>query len=100
MKTYITPNMKEPELVIHPAGKKDPQGNRIPRKAILFKTNSSGCGQYSTNKPEEIKFLDEHEYIKTGQMTVLDNKELVGAAPESKTRTGVKSTGDEPKSKK
>ncbi|MCK9598185.1 MAG: hypothetical protein M0R06_04030 [Sphaerochaeta sp.] len=99
MKTYITPNMKEPEIVIHPAGKKDPQGNRIPRKAIQFKTNSSGCGQYSTDKPEEIKFLDTHEYILTGQMTVLESKELVGAAPESKTRQGVKATGDEAKKK-
>jgi len=99
MKTYITPNMKEPELVIHPAGKKDPQGNRIPRKTIQFRTNSSGCGQYSTDKPEEIKFLDVHEYMTTGQMTVLESKELVGAGPESKTRQGVKSTGDEAKKK-
>lgn len=99
MKTYITPNMKEPELIIQPAGKRDAQGNRIPRKTIQFVTNSSGCGQYSTDKPEEIKFLDSHEYMATGQMTVLESKELVGAGPESKTRQGVKSTGDEAKKK-
>ncbi len=94
-KTYITPKMKEPELVMTPAGKKDAQGNKIARKTIQFYPNATGCGQFTTSDEKVQKFLDEHEYMTDGNMIC-----LTGAAPstahvEEKTRQGVQSTSDE-----
>ncbi len=97
IKTYITPKMKEPELVVQPAGKKDPQGNRIPRKTIQFRPNGASVGQYTTSDPKEQEFLDSHEYMTTGEMMVMM---VMGAesdlpAAESKTRVGVQTSSDD-----
>jgi hypothetical protein len=99
MKHYITPRIKEAELVIHPAGKKDPQGNRIPRKAIQFYPNEAGCGSYKTSDPKEQEFLDNHEYMKTGELMVMgaENAPKVSVEAPVKTRVGMETTSsDEP----
>lgn len=96
-KTYMTPKMKEPELVIQPAGKKDAQGNSIPRKTIQFTPNSVGVGQYKTGDAEEQKFLDNHEYMKTGDLMAMGAENVPEGSPEPKTRLGVQgSTPDAP----
>ena len=93
MKTYITPKMKEPELVVHPAGKRDPQGNRIPRKTIQFQPNSAGCGQFTTDDPVVQKFLESHEYIVTGELVVMSANQVEPTGPaEFKTRVGLRTS--------
>lgn len=95
-KTYITPKMKEPELVIQPAGKKDAQGNKISRKTVQFMPNPTGCGQFTTSDANIQAFLDSHEYMSSGQMVVLKGPAPETApapeAPETKTRQGVQTS--------
>ena len=85
--------MKEPELVVHPAGKRDPQGNRIARKTIQFQPNSAGCGQFTTDDPAIQKFLEGHEYIMTGELVVMSADQAKASEPsESKTRVGLRTS--------
>jgi len=96
IKTYITPKMKEPELVVQPAGKKDPQGNRIPRKTIQFRPNGASVGQYTTSDPKEQEFLDSHEYMTTGEMMVMGaESDLPAAEPTVKTRVGPQTAAED-----
>jgi len=90
-KTYLTPNKRCPELTIVPVGLKDIQGNKIKRKAILFKPNMVNVGQYTTSDPKEQEFIENHEWFGVGKIIHApeDINELKGIVEKVEVSKGV-----------
>ena len=59
------------ELVHTSMGLKDPQGNKVPSKRCLFTPTQYGYA-YKTSDPVMVKWLDEHEYMKRGEINRFD----------------------------
>jgi hypothetical protein len=93
-KTYITPGKLGPELIMKPYGHKDPVGNKIQGKSILFMPNAARIGQYTTSDPEEQAFLEGHERFKFGGIIILPESIVnIAKGPDAtQVSTGVKTT--------
>lgn len=69
-KTYIFLNHKALCLVKQPMGKKDAQGNKIPRVAYQFSPNWEGKAEFKTSDPKVQAYIENTEKYKTGQIII------------------------------
>lgn len=93
-KTYITPGLREPELIIVPRGAVDEKsGLKLKRKAIKFLPNARGQGQYTTSDAAEQKLLDEHEWTTAGKMQSIDCPVVPVPEAEQAQATGPATSG-------
>lgn len=86
-KTYITPGLKEPEIIVTPKGAvNESTGVKLKRRAIKFYPNHKGQGQFTTSDPKLQELLDNHPWQKMGKLTCVGAHGVVPAdKPESKT---------------
>lgn len=84
-KTYITPGLREPEIIVTPKGAvNESTGVKLKRKAVKFYPNPKGQGQFSTSDPKLQELLDNHPWQKMGKLVCVGAHNVVPAEkPES-----------------
>jgi len=75
--TYVTPGRVSPELVIIPMGLKDGVGNKIKRESIIFTPNAVNVGEFTTSNKEHIKFIENHEWFRTGRVLLIGSQNAI-----------------------